>query len=165
LDEHDEVRERRNQLRHPVYTKPELLATGPNQLWSWDITKLRGPVTWTYYYLYVMLDVFSRYVVGWLLAQRESAKLAEELTLAACAKHEIDKGQLTLHADRAWKATGPMIAKSMTMLMSDLGVAKSHSRPHVSDDNPYSEAQFRTLKYRPDYQYLRQKWRKNGKSD
>jgi putative transposase len=147
LDEHDEVRERRNQLRHPVYTKPELLATGPNQLWSWDITKLRGPVTWTYYYLYVMLDVFSRYVVGWLLAQRESAKLAEELTLAACAKQEIDKGQLTLHADRG----SPMIAKSMTMLMSDLGVTKSHSRPHVSDDNPYSEAQFRTLKYRSDY--------------
>ena len=147
LDEHDEVRERRNQLRHPVYTKPELLATGPNQLWSWDITKLRGAVPWTYYYLYVMLDVFSRYVVGWMVAERESAELAQELTMAACAKQQIEPGQLTLHADRG----GAMIAKSMTLLMSDLGVNKSHSRPHVSDDNPYSEAQFRTLKYRPGY--------------
>ena len=132
-----------------------MLATGPNQLWSWDITKLRGPVTGTYYYLYVMLDVFSRYVVGWLLAERESAELAQELTIAACAKQQIEPGQLTIHADRG----GPMItqwaqsatAKSMTMLMSDLGVNPSHSRPHVSDDNPYSEAQFRTLKYSPGY--------------
>jgi putative transposase len=147
LDEYDEVRERRNQLRHPVYAKPELLATGPNQLWSWDITKLRGPVTWTYYYLYVMLDVFSRYVVGWMVAERESAELAQELTIAACTKQQIEPGQLTIHADRG----SAMIAKSMTMLMSDLGVNKSHSRPHVSDDNPYSEAQFRTLKYRPGY--------------
>lgn len=147
LDEHDEVRERRNQLRHPVYAKPELLATGPNQLWSWDITKLRGPVTWTYYYLYVMLDVFSRYVVGWMVAERESARLAQELTVAACTKQQIEPGQLTIHADRG----SPMIAKSMTLLMSDLGVHKSHSRPHVSDDNPYSEAQFRTLKYSPGY--------------
>ena len=147
LDEHKEVRERRNQLRHPGYAKPELLATDPNQLWSWDITKLRGPVTWTYYYLYVMLDVFSRYVVGWLLAERESAELAQELTAAACAKQQIEPGQLTIHADRG----SPMIAKSMTLLMSDLGVNKSHSRPHVSDDNPYSEAQFRTLKYSPSY--------------
>jgi putative transposase len=147
LDEHDEVRERRNQLRHPAYTKPELLATGPNQLWSWDITKLRGPVRWTYYYLYVMLDVFSRYVVGWMVAERESAELAQELTMAACAKQQIEPGQLTLHADRG----SPMIAKSMTMLMSDLGVNPSHSRPHVSDDNPYSEAQFRTLKDSPGY--------------
>jgi putative transposase len=139
--------ERRNQLRHPAYAKPELLATGPNQLWSWDITKLRGPVTWTYYYLYVMLDVFSRYVVAWLLAERESAALAQELTAAACAKQGIEPGQLTIHADRG----SPMIAKSMSMLMSDLGVNESHSRPHVSDDNPYSEAQFRTLKYSPDY--------------
>lgn len=147
LDEHKEVRERRKQLRYPVYVKPELLATGPNQLWSWDITKLRGPVTGTYYYLYVMLDVFSRYVVGWLLAERESADLAKELTTAACAKQQIAPGQLAIHADRG----GAMIAKSMTMLMSDLGVNKSHSRPHVSDDNPYSEAQFRTLKYSPGY--------------
>lgn len=147
LDEHDEVRERRNQLRHPAYTKPELLATGPKQLWSWDITKLRGAETWTYYYLYVMLDVFSRYVVGWLLAERESGNLAQELTEAACTKQQIEPGQLTIHADRG----SPMIAKSMALLMSDLGVNKSHSRPHVSDDNPYSEAQFRTLKYTPGY--------------
>ena len=147
LDEHEEVRERRNQLRHPTYVKPELLATGPNQLWSWDITKLRGPVAWTYFYLYVILDVYSRYVVGWLLANRESAELAKELTAAAYTKQQIEPGQLTIHADRG----GPMIAKSMALLMSDLGVNKSHSRPHVSDDNPYSEAQFRTLKYRPDY--------------
>lgn len=147
LAEHDEVRERRQQLRHPTYTKPELLATGPNQLWSWDITRLRGPVTWTYYYLYVMLDVYSRYVVGWLLAERESAVLAQELTAAAYAKQQIEPGQLTIHADRG----SAMIAKSMALLMSDLGVNKSHSRPHVSDDNPYSEAQFRTLKYSPSY--------------
>jgi len=147
LDEHKEVCERRNQLRHPVYAKPELLATGPNQLWSWDITKLRGPATWTYYYLYVMLDVYSRYVVGWLLAEQESATLAKELTTAACAKQQIEPGQLTIHADRG----GAMIAKSMTLLLSDLGVNQSHSRPHVSDDNPYSEAQFRTLKYSPGY--------------
>jgi putative transposase len=147
LEEHREVRERRNQLRHPVYAKPELLATGPNQLWSWDITRLRGPATWIYYYLYVMLDVFSRYVVGWLLAERESAALAEELTASATAKQQIEPGRLTIHADRG----GPMMAKSMAMLMSDLGVNESHSRPHVSDDNPYSEAHFRTLKYSPDY--------------
>jgi len=147
LDEHQEVRERRNQLRHPSYAKPELLATGPNQLWSWDITKLRGPVTWTYYYLYVMLDVYSRYVVGWLLANRESAELAKELTAAAYTKQQVEPGQLTIHADRG----SAMIAKSMALLMSDLGVNKSHSRPHVSDDNPYSEAQFRTLKYSPGY--------------
>ncbi len=147
LDEHEEVRERRNQLRHPTYVKPELLATGPNQLWSWDITKLRGSATWTYYYLYVMLDVYSRYVVGWLLANRESAELARELTAAAYIKQQIEPGRLTIHADRG----SPMIAKSMALLMSDLGVNKSHSRPYVSDDNPYSEAQFRTLKYRPDY--------------
>jgi putative transposase len=147
LDEHQEVRERRNQLQHPVYAKPELLATARNQLWSWDITKLRGPVTWTYYYLYVMLDVFSRYVVAWMLAERESAALATELTAAACANQGIEPGQLTIHADRG----SPMVAKTMSLLMSDLGVSQSHSRPHVSDDNPYSEAQFRTLKYRPDY--------------
>ena len=147
LDEHQEVRERRNQVRHPAYAKPELLATGPNQLWSWDITKLRGAVTWTYYYLYVMLDVFSRYVVGWLLAERESADLAQELTAAACTKQQIEPGQLTIHADRG----SAMIAKSMALLMSDLGINKSHSRPHISDDNPYSEAQFRTLKYSPGY--------------
>lgn len=147
LDEHQEVRERRDQLRHPTYVKPELLATAPNQLWSWDITRLRGPLTWTYYYLYVMLDVFSRYAVGWLLAREESAALGQDLVASTCAKQQIQPGQLIIHADRG----APMTAKSMAMLMSDLGVAKSHSRPHVSDDNPYSEAHFRTLKYRYDY--------------
>lgn len=147
LEEHDEVRERRNQLRHPSYARPELLATGPNQLWSWDITRMRGPVTWSYYYLYVMLDVFSRYIVAWLLAEQESATLAQELVAAAYAKQTIEPGQLTIHADRG----APMMAKSMAMLMSDLGINESHSRPHVSDDNPYSEAHFHTVKYRPDY--------------
>ena len=147
LDEYQEVRERRNQLRHPTYVKPELLATGPNQLWSWDITKLRGPVKLCNYYLYVMLDVFSRYVVGWMVAERESAALSSELITAACTNQGVSKEQLTIHADRG----GPMIAKPITLLMSDLGVTKSHSRPRVPDDNPYSEAQFRTLKYCPTY--------------
>ena len=147
LGEHDEVRERRNQLRHPNYQKPELLATGPNQVWSWDITKLLGPVKWTYYYLYVILDIYSRYVVGWLIAERESTALARELVSQTCNRQEISAEQLTLHADRG----SPMISRSLAMLLADLGVTTSHSRPHVSDDNPYSEAQFKTLKYRPDY--------------
>lgn len=147
LDEHDEVRERRNQLRHPDHQKPELLATGPNQVWSWDISKLLGPVKWTYYYLYVILDIFSRYVVGWMVADRESASLARELIGQTCAKQDIQAEQLILHADRG----SPMIAKSLAILLADLGVTKSHSRPHISDDNPYSEAQFKTLKYRSDY--------------
>lgn len=147
LAEHTEVRERRDQLRHPAYSKPELLATQPNQVWSWDITKLLGPTKWTYYYLYVMLDIFSRYVVGWLLAERETNTLAELLIREACAKQQIQADQLTIHADRG----GPMIAKPVALLMADLGVTKSHSRPHVSNDNPFSEAQFKTLKYRPDY--------------
>ncbi len=147
LDEHQEVRERRNQLRHPAYTKPELLATQPNQLWSWDITKLRGPSTWTYYYLYVILDVYSRCVVGWLIAERESETLAQELIRETCAKQGILPGQLTVHADNG----SAMISKSVAQLLLDLGVTKTHSRPHISDDNPYSEAQFKTLKYRPDY--------------
>lgn len=147
LDEHKEVRERRNQLRHPVYTKPELLATAPNQLWSWDITKLRGSVKLSYYYLYVMLDIFSRYVVGWMVAEQESAALAEELIATACFNQQIAPDQLTIHSDRG----APMTAKPIAVLMSDLGVTKSHSRPHVADDNPYSEAQFRTLKYCPTY--------------
>lgn len=145
--ENDEIRERRDQLQHPVYTKPELLATRPNQVWSWDITKLRGPVTWTYFYLYVILDVYSRYVVGWLIAERESEALAQELIRATCEKQGIQPGQLTLHADNG----SAMIAKSVAQLLIDLDVVKSHSRPHVSDDNPYSESQFKTLKYRPDY--------------
>lgn len=147
LAEHDEIRERRNQLRHPTYTKPELLATGPNQLWSWDITKLHGPGKWTYYYLYVILDVYSRYVVGWMIAERESAELAEQLIAETCAKQGIQPDQLTIHADRG----SAMTSKSVALLLSDLGVTKTHSRPHVSNDNPYSEAQFKTLKYRPDY--------------
>jgi len=147
LAENQEVRERRDQLHHPAYAKPELLATRPNQVWSWDITKLRGPVPWTYYYLYVILDVYSRYVVGWMIADRESEELAQDLIRETCAKQGIQPGQLTLHADNG----SAMIAKSVAQLLIDLDVVKSHSRPHVSDDNPYSEAQFKTLKYRPDY--------------
>ncbi len=142
-----EVRERRNQLRHPTYAKPELLATGPNEVWSWDITKLRGPVKWTYYYLYVILDIFSRYAVGWMVAAQESAALAERLIVATCEKQEIATGQLTIHADRG----AAMTAKSVALLLADLGVTRTHSRPHVSDDNPYSEAQFKTLKYHPTF--------------
>jgi putative transposase len=147
LAENQEIRERRDQLQHPVYAKPELLATCPNQVWSWDITKLRGPVTWTYYYLYVILDVYSRYVVGWMIADCESEELAQELIRQTSAKQGIQPGQLTLHADNG----SAMIAKSVAQLLIDLDVVKSHSRPHVSDDNPYSEAQFKTLKYRPGY--------------
>jgi putative transposase len=147
LDENREVRERRNQLRHPNYAKPELLATAPNQLWSWDITKLLGPTKWTYFYLYVILDVFSRYVVGWMIAERESATLAEELITQTCARQGIERGQLTIHADRG----SAMTSKTVAMLLADLGVTKTHSRPHVSNDNPYSEAQFKTLKYHHDY--------------
>jgi len=147
LKERQQVRERRNLLRHPTYTKPELLATGPNQLWSWDLTKLRSPVKWTYYYLYTILDVFSRYVVGWLIAERESAILAEQLIAETCTKQGITPDQLTLHADRG----SSMTSKTVALLLADLGVTKTHSRPHVSNDNPYSESQFKTMKYRPDY--------------
>jgi len=147
LDEYKEVRERRNQLRHPNYIKPELLATGPNQLWSWDITKLKGPAKWTYYYLYTILDVFSRYVPGWLIAECESATLAKQLIAESCAKQGIGLDQLTLHADRG----SAMISKAVAQLLADLGVTKTHSRPYVSNDNPYSEAQFKTMKYRPDF--------------
>ena len=147
LEEYAEVRERRNQLQHPTYVKPELLATGPNQVWSWDITKLKGSATWMYYYLYVILDIFSRYVVGWMIAARETAKLAEELITATCAKEQIERDHLGLHADRG----GPMKSKTVAQLLIDLGVAKSHSRPYMPNDNPYSESQFKTMKYRPDY--------------
>jgi putative transposase len=147
LAEHAEVRERRDQLRHPHYAAPELLATRPNELWSWDITKLLGPTKWTYYSLYVLLDVFSRYVVGWLLAQRESAELAEKLIAQSCERQRIAPGQLTVHADRG----AAMTSKSVALLLADLGVTKSHSRPHVSNDNPFSESQFKTLKYRPEF--------------
>lgn len=147
LAENATVRERRNQLRHPEYTKPELLATAPNQLWSWDITKLRGPEKWTYYHLYVILDVFSRYVVGWMVAHREQTALAKKLISESCERQQIEREQLTLHADRGTSMT----SKGVAFLLADLGVTKTHSRPHVSDDNPYSESNFKTLKYRPDF--------------
>jgi len=147
LAQENEVRERRNQRRHPHYTKPELIATGPNQVWSWDITKLKGPVKWTYFHLYVILDIFSRLVVGWMVAHRESAELAKRLIRESCEKQSIEPEQLILHADRG----SSMKSKSVAFLLADLGVTKTHSRPHVSNDNPYSEAQFKTLKYRPEF--------------
>ena len=143
----DQVRERRNQLTHPAYTKPELLAVRANQVWSWDITKLRGPGKWTCFHLYVILDIFSRYVVGWMIAPRETAELAEKLIADTVTKYNIEPGRLTLHADRGTS----MRSKPVAALLVDLEVAKTHSRPHVSDDNPYSEAHFKTLKYRPDF--------------
>ena len=147
LRANDEVRERRNQKRHPAYKKPELVATAPNQVWTWDITKLRGPVTHVYYYLYTILDLFSRYVVGYMIAERELAILAKQLVADTCAKQGIIPNQLILHADRG----SSMTSKTLALLLADLGVGKSHSRPYVSNDNPYSEAQFKTMKYRPDY--------------
>lgn len=142
-----EVRERRDQLRHPSYAAPELLAEGPNQVWSWDITKLKGPQKWSYFHLYVIIDIFSRYIVGWMVAERESAALAERLIAVTCKRQAISPGQLTIHADRG----SSMKSHSVAELLSELGVTKTHSRPHVSDDNPFSEAQFKTLKYRPDF--------------
>ena len=136
-----------NQLRHPHYQKPELLATGPNQVWSWDITKLLGPAKWTYFYLYVILDIFSRYVVGWMVAPQESAALAKRLLSATGEKQGIIPGQLTIHADRGTS----MKSKPVAFMLADLGVTKTHSRPHVSNDNPFSESQFKTLKYRPGF--------------
>lgn len=147
LAEEGELKERRAVRRHTRYAKPELLATGPNQLWSWDITKLKGPVKWTYFYLYVILDVFSRYVVGWMVASRESATLAKKLISESCAKQGIELGQLTLHADRG----SSMKSKAVALLLADLSITKTHSRPYVSNDNPFSEAQFKTLKYRPEF--------------
>jgi len=147
LHEHDEIKERRRQLSHPVYQKPELLAEGPNQVWSWDITKLMGPEKWTYFYLYVIIDIFSRRVVGWCIADTESAALFKPLFQDAVAKHAVSPGQLTLHADR-----GPsMKAKATAFLLADLGVTKSHSRPHTSNDNPFSESHFKTMKYQPQF--------------
>ena len=145
LDAAGEVKERRDQVSRPPYAKPELMATRPNELWSWDITKLRGPAKWTYFYLYVILDVFSRYVVGWMVAPHESAALAERLIKDSCAKQAIARGHLTLHADRG----SSMRSKPVALLLADLGVVKTHSRPHVSNDNPFSEAHFKTLKYCP----------------
>lgn len=147
LDEHAEVRERRQQKRHPQASKPHLVATAPNMVWSWDITKLPGPAKWTYYYLYVIVDIYSRYVVGWLIADKESAPLAEELIAQTCCKQGVASEQLTLHADRG----SAMRSKTVALLLADLGVTKSHARPYTPNDNPYSEAQFKTLKYRPDF--------------
>lgn len=147
LHEHDEVRERRRQATHPAHKKPELIATKANSVWSWDITKLHGPEKWTYYYLYVILDIYSRYVVGWMLARAERAELSKKLIAESIAKQGVTKDQLTIHSDRG----SPMIAKGVAHLLADLGVTKSLSRPHVSNDNPFSESQFRTFKYRPDF--------------
>ena len=147
LEEQGEVKERRNQLQHPSYTKPELLAERPNEVWSWDITKLKGPAKWTCFYLYVILDIFSRYTVGWMVAARESATLAQTLIAETCRKQAIAGEQLTLHADRG----SSMRSKRVAMLLSDLGVTKTHSRPQVSNDNPFSESHFKTLKYRPGF--------------
>jgi putative transposase len=147
LQKEGELKERRNQLVRPHYTKPEILAQGPNEVWSWDITKLRGPQKWTYYYLYVILDIFSRYVVGWMVAYRELAVLAKKLIEGTCKKQMIQRGQLLIHADRG----SSMTSKPVAFLMADLGVTKSHSRPSVSNDNPYSESQFKTMKYRPEF--------------
>ncbi len=141
LRDHDEVHERRRQATHPAAKKPELL------VYSWDITKLLGPAKWTYYYLYVIIDIYSRYVPGWMLAHAENATLAEALLADTATKQRITCGQLTVHADRG----SPMTAKPVAFLLADLGVTKSHSRPHCSNDNPYSESQFRTLKYRPEF--------------
>lgn len=143
LDRNRAVRERRDQLRHPEYTKPELLATGPNHVWSWDITKLKGPQKWSYYYLYVIMDIYSRYVVGWMVADRESAALAERLIQDTCIKQNILSEQLTIHADRGTSMRSKLVAQ----LLADMGITKTHSRPHTSNDNPYSEAQFKTMKY------------------
>ena len=144
---HGGVRERRDQLTHPAYAKPELLAERPNELWSWDITKLKGPAKWTYFYLYVILDVFSRYAVGWTVQHRENAQLAKALIAQAAEQQQITRGQLTVHADRGTAMT----SKPVAFLLADLGVLRSHNRPYTSTDNPYSEAQFKTLKYRPEF--------------
>jgi putative transposase len=147
LEKEGEIKERRYQLVRPHYVKPELIAEAPNQVWSWDITKLKGPVKWTYYYLYVILDIFSRYVVGWMIAHRELAILARKLIKETMEKQLIKPGQLLIHADRG----SSMTSKPVAFLLSDLGVTKSHSRPSVSNDNPYSESQFKTMKYRPEF--------------
>ena len=146
-DEHGDVKERRRHVIRPSYQKPELLATAPNQVWSWDITKLKGPAKWTYFYLYVILDIFSRYVVGWMVAHREQDALAKRLIEETCHKQNIQPNQLIIHADRG----ASMKSKAVALLLSDLGITKTHSRPHVSNDNPYSEAQFKTFKYCPEF--------------
>jgi putative transposase len=147
LDDNQSVRERRDQLSRPEYKKPELLASGPNEVWSWDITKLKGPEKWTYYYLYTIIDIYSRCTVGWMLAHRESADLAKQLIRETIEKQQVKLGQLIIHSDR-----GPsMTSHSVAQLLASLGVTKSHSRPHVSNDNPFSESQYKTMKYRPDF--------------
>ena len=146
-EEHDGVKERRRQVQRRNHIKPELLATAPNQVWSWDITKLKSVTKWTYFYLYVIIDIFSRYVVGWMVAHQEKTALAKRLIEASCHKQGIPPNQLTLHADRG----SSMKSKGVSQLLADLGVTKTHSRPHVSNDNPYSEAQFKTLKYCPEF--------------
>jgi len=144
---HGGVRDRRDQLTHPPYARPELLAQRPNELWSWDVSKLKGPAKWTWFYLYVILDVFSRYIVGWTVQHRETAQLATALIEQAAEQQQITPKVLTLHADRG----GPMRSKPVAFLLADLGVTKTHSRPYTSSDNPYSEANFKTLKYRPEF--------------
>jgi putative transposase len=147
LEREGGVRERRNQLRHPAYSKPELLATRPNEIWTWDVTKLKGPAKWTYFYLYVILDLYSRMAVGRMVARRESAALAKQLISETFAKQSVEPGEVTLHADRGSIQT----AKAVALLLADLGITKSHSRPYTSNDNPHSEAQFKTLKYHPSF--------------
>lgn len=147
LKANDQVRERRNVLRHPQYKKPELLATGPNQVWSWDITKVRRLEKWQYFYVYVMMDIFSRKVVGWMVATEETGDLGKELIAVSCERQNIQPNQLLIHADRG----SPMTSKTVTELLADLDVRRSHNRPHVSNDNPFSESQFKTMKYRPDF--------------
>lgn len=147
LEENDEVRERRNQRIHPKHSKPELRATAPNKLWSWDVTKLKGPAKWSWFYLYVILDIFSRYAVGWMVAARETAELAKRLIEETIAKYGIDPEGLIVHADRG----SAQRAKLTVQLLADLGIVRSHGRPRTPNDNPYSESQFKTMKYRPDF--------------
>lgn len=147
LQDHHEIRERRDQLQHPQYHRPELIATAPCQVWSWDITLLPGPGKGSHFHLYVILDIFSRYSVGWLLAQRECSELAARLIRETCTKQQVQPDQLTIHSDR-----GPaMKSQTVAQLLATLGVVKSHSRPRISNDNPFSESQFKTFKYQPDF--------------
>ena len=147
LSAQGQMRERRNQKRNPKHKRPELVATGPNQLWSWDITQFQGLEKWRCFYLYSILDVYSRFVPGWMVAEKESAELAEQLIVETCTRQAITPNQLTLHGDRG----APMTARSIIQLLTDLKVTRTHSRPYTPNDNPYSEAHFKTLKYRPDY--------------
>jgi putative transposase len=147
LRQHGETGDRRRHATHPAKVKPELLATAPNQVYSWDITKLAGPAKWTWYHLYTILDIYSRYVVGWMVAHRGAAALAERLLADTITEQGVQAGQLTVHANRGTSMT----SKPVAMLLADLGVSRSHSRPHVSNDNPYSESQFKTLKHHPSF--------------